>query len=227
MNAELTPERIQLIVLGMGVFILSIAVHEFGHAWAANRLGDSLPRRQGRLTLNPIAHIDPIGTILAPLLFIATTGGIGFAWGKPVQHTTTDRKQHLLIAFAGPAMNVVLATIVSLVHLGLLAAGVATLGDKVSFGLWYAVAANFMLFFFNLIPAIPLDGGSVARGLIPHRWLREYDAYSVYGPFILLAFILIPGLGIIIAKPAMYFTGHLYKGIGLASGIDVGPYGLW
>lgn len=210
MNTEFTPERMQLIVQGMVVFILSIAVHEFGHAWAANRLGDSLPRRQGRLTLNPIAHMDPIGTVLAPLLFIATTGGIGFAWGKPVQHTTTDRRGHMLIAFAGPAMNVILALVVAIAHVVLIRTGVLEPGHKLSSALFYAVAVNFLLFFFNLIPAVPLDGGSVARGLLPHRWLREYDAYSVYGPFVLLAFIMIPGLGMIVSKPALYFTEQLY-----------------
>ena len=76
----MTPERIQMVVQGMIMFIAAIALHEFGHAWMANRLGDSTPRRQGRLTLNPMAHADPIGTLLLPLVFLVSTGGLGFAW---------------------------------------------------------------------------------------------------------------------------------------------------
>lgn len=206
----MTPERIQIVVQGMIMFIAAIALHEFGHAWMATRLGDSTPRRQGRLTLNPMAHADPIGTLLLPLVFLVSTGGIGFAWGKPVQHRSFDRKGNLLVAFAGPAMNVILAAFICTVHVALLKGGVVTLGDRISSGLVMAVFLNFILFFFNLIPAAPLDGGTVLRGLIPYSWLRTYDQYAVYAPFVLLAFMLIPAIGVIVRTPALFMTEHLY-----------------
>ncbi len=216
MNAELTPERIQIVVQGMIMFIVSVAIHEFGHAWAANRIGDSLPRRQGRLTLNPMAHADPIGTIALPLIFLVTTGSLGFAWGKPVEHTTHDRRRRVFISFMGPAMNVLLATIVAVIHVALLATDTIALGGKLSGALEMAVFLNFILFFFNLIPAAPLDGGSVARGLIPRHWVRRYDEYAVYAPFILLAFMLIPQLRVVLTWPARTISNQLYHGLGLA-----------
>ncbi len=209
MNDVATPDRIQLVVQGMIMFIAAIALHEFGHAWMANRLGDSTPRVQGRLTLNPLAHADPIGTILLPLVFLISTGGLGFAWGKPVQHRSFDRKGNMAVAFAGPAMNVLLATFIVLVHVILLKAGV-TIGHKLSFALESAVFLNFILFFFNLIPAAPLDGGTVLRGLIPYNSLRIYDQYAVYAPFVLLAFMMIPAIGVVVRWPAAWMTDHLY-----------------
>lgn len=215
MDTDLTPERIRWIVQGMIVLLLSIAVHEFGHAYAADRIGDRLPRRQGRVTLNPLAHADPIGTLLLPLIFLATTGGLGFGWGKPVEHTTHDRKKRVFISFAGPAMNVVLATVVAIVHTALLAGGVVDLGHPLSLALAYTVILNLVLFFFNLLPAAPLDGGSVVRGLIPERWLSSWDRYAVFAPFVVMAFILVSPLGKVFTVPATYAAGYLYRGLSL------------
>lgn len=210
MNVELTPDRIQIVVQGMIMFILSVAIHEFGHAWMATRLGDRLPTMQGRVTLNPVAHIDPIGTLLLPAFFLLSTGGLGFAWGKPVYHTIHDRRQRVLVAFAGPAMNVVLAAMIATLHIVLIKAGVLTEAHKLGLALTMAVFLNFILFFFNLLPALPLDGGSVVRGLIPYQWLRTYDEYSKYGPFVVMAFLLIPGFGRVVSAPAEWMTFHLY-----------------
>ena len=213
MDADLTPERIRWIVQGMIVLVLSIAVHEFGHAWVADRLGDRLPRRQGRVTLNPLAHADPIGTLLLPLAMMVFNSPYGFGWGKPVEHTTHDRKRRVYISFAGPAMNVVLATVVALIHVILLKAGVVSATHALSSALVYAVGLNFILFFFNLIPAPPLDGGSVARGLIPYGWVETFDKIMVYGPFILMAFVMISPLKVIFTVPAGFMTEHLYRGL--------------
>lgn len=209
MNSGLTPDRIQFVVQGMIMFITAIALHEFGHAWMATKLGDSLPRRQGRLTLNPMAHADPIGTLLLPAVFLISTGSLGFAWGKPVQHRSFDRKGNMAVAFAGPAMNVLLAVFIALVHVILLKAGVKV-GPKLAGALYNAVALNFILFFFNLIPAAPLDGGTVLRGLIPYQWVRIYDQYAVYAPFVLLAFMLVPEFGVVVRWPAQWMTDHTY-----------------
>ncbi|MEZ4402797.1 MAG: site-2 protease family protein [Kofleriaceae bacterium] len=219
MNVEITPERIQLLVQGLIMFIGCVAVHEFGHAWMADRLGDGLPRRQGRVTLNPLVHADPIGTVLLPAFFILSTGGIGFAWGKPVMHTTLERKRRLLIAFAGPAMNVLLAALVAVVLVVLIKVGSVTVGDRVWLSLLTAVQLNFILFFFNLIPAEPLDGGSVARGLIPHGWVRAFDEYAKYGPFVILAVMLVPKVGRVVLWPANYMTKHLYDNLMTLAGL--------
>jgi Zn-dependent protease len=211
----LTPEKIRLIVQGMIILLLSIAVHEFGHAYAADRIGDRLPRRQGRVTLNPLAHADPIGTLLLPLLFLVTTSGLGFGWGKPVEHTTHDRKKRVFISFAGPAMNIILACVIAILHAALLATGVMSSEQPISQALFYAVALNFVLFFFNLLPAAPLDGGSVARGLIPRSWLDGWDKFAVYAPFVVMAFIMVGTLGRIFTLPAYFMRAQLYNVLGL------------
>jgi Zn-dependent protease len=223
MNAELTPERIQIVVQGLIVLILSVAIHEFGHAWACDRIGDRLPRRQGRLTLNPLVHADPIGTIALPLLFLVTSGGLGFGWGKPVEHTTLDRKRRVFIAFAGPMMNIVLAVTIAVIHVALLATGTLEPHGKLHTAIVFAVGLNFMLFFFNLLPAAPLDGGSVARGLIPRSWVDGYDQFAVYAPFVVMAFMFVPQIGRVLRIPAVFFANHLYSGLGTLMGFPLGP----
>lgn len=211
MDTDLSPEKIRWIVQGMVILLLSIAVHEFGHAYAADRIGDRLPRRQGRVTLNPVAHADLIGTIILPLLFLTATGGLGFGWGKPVEHTTHDRKKRVFISFAGPAMNIVLGLVVSILHCVLLVTHTITINDAMSNALFYAVTLNFVLFFFNLLPAQPLDGGSVARGLIPRSWVDGWDKYATYAPFVVMAVIAVPVLGRIFLWPARQVAAQLYK----------------
>src|SRR5262245_61022755 len=128
------------LILGLITLVLSIAVHEFSHAFVADRLGDRLPRHQGRVTLNPLAHADPIGTLLFPALGIIF--GIGaFGWGRPVQVNPGSftrklrmRTAHMFVAAAGPISNVVFAVLISLVLFGLYKASVIPLG-----GLYQAV----------------------------------------------------------------------------------------
>jgi Zn-dependent protease len=219
MDTDLTPERIRMIVQGMIALLLSIAVHEFGHAYVADRLGDRLPRRQGRVTLNPVAHADPIGTLLLPLLMMISNSPIGFGWGKPVEHTTHDRHKRVYISFAGPAMNVILAVVLAIIHNALIATNVIEARDHISMALASAVVLNFILFFFNLLPASPLDGGSVVRGLIPRSWLDSWDKYAVYAPFVVMAFILIGPLKKIFTWPAYFVDEKLYYVLGLVFGL--------
>src|SRR5678815_3206916 len=124
---DLTPEKIRWILIYVFVLLISVALHEFGHAIMAHKLGDDTPSRQGRVTLNPLAHADPIGTLLLPLvgsIYGAATGhGGGFGWGKPVQwqpHRISRRVSmstaKILVAVAGPAMNIVLAVFIACVH---------------------------------------------------------------------------------------------------------------
>jgi Zn-dependent protease len=220
---DFSPENMRWVVQAMAVLLLSICVHEFGHAYIADKLGDDLPRRQGRVTLNPLAHADPIGTVLFPLIGLLYTGAPGFGWGRPVQVNPSRfsrrfemRVGHMFVAFAGPAMNLLFGTLICILHVSLVAGDVIP-NDPMHAAnrlMAYAVMLNFILFFFNLVPAPPLDGGAVTEGLIPRAWLKAYRAYAVYGPFVLLAVILIPQLSRIFVWPAMQVTENLYKALG-------------
>ncbi len=174
-------------VIVAGALVLSITIHEFAHAWMADRLGDPTPRHQGRVTLDPRAHLDPIGT-LAILL-------IGFGWGKPVMfdpyNLRNPVKDASLIALAGPASNIILAVVVSLLAsvippVGILTA--AVLGSIVS----TIVFLNVMLAVFNLVPIHPLDGSKILMALLPEDTAHEYELFMRRnGMFVLLA-LLIP-----------------------------------
>jgi Zn-dependent protease len=112
-------------------------------------------------------------------------------------------------------MNIVLATVVAVLHAALLTTGVIIWGQSISEALKYAVILNFVLFFFNLLPAAPLDGGSVARGLIPRSWLDGWDKFAVYAPFVVMAFILVGPLGRIFTYPAYFVGTKLYNVLGM------------
>jgi Zn-dependent protease len=216
-----SPDEIRKILIRVFVLVASVAFHEFGHAIMADRLGDDTPRRQGRVTLNPLAHADPIGTLLLPVLSAAYGGG-GFGWGRPVQWQPSNiHRKHrmstarILVAIAGPMMNVVLAILVTGVDAILRWKGVIHLGDKVDNILSYAVYTNFILFFFNLIPAPPLDGGHVAEGLTPYKHRAAFENYAKFGPFILMAVVLIPQLAQIFVVPAVWCGQHLFRLFGM------------
>src|SRR5580692_341552 len=153
MNVD--AEDIRRVIIYVFVLIVSVALHEFGHAIMATWLGDDTPRRQGRVTLNPLAHADPIGTLLLPVvggLYAAATGGLGggFGWGKPVQWqpSRVNRKwrmatAQILVAIAGPAMNVVLGTLIALVHTILHAKHVIAPTSQLNAILMFACTTNF------------------------------------------------------------------------------------
>ena len=210
-----------MMLIRVFVLVASVAFHEFGHAFMADRLGDDTPRRQGRVTLNPLAHADPIGTLLLPLLG-AYYGGGGFGWGRPVQWNPArvDRKHRMstariLVSIAGPGMNVALALLITATLAILRTQHIAMPGTQVSGILLYAVLTNFVLFFFNLIPAPPLDGGHVAESMVPYKHRSTYEAYAKYGPFVIMAVALIPQLAQIFIIPAMWCTTHVYALFGM------------
>jgi len=221
---DLGPEQIRHIIQVMIILILSICVHEFGHAIVADKLGDRLPRSQGRVTLNPLAHADPIGTLAFPLIALVWTGGasLGFGWGRPVQvnpvafnRKYSMRTAHMFVAAAGPAMNILFGTFIALVHFTLLQTGVLSPTSALNSALSSAVAMNFILCFFNLIPAYPLDGGTVIEAFLPERMLPAYQNFQVYGPFVLMAVIFIPQLQWLFVTPALYLAHHLYGLLGM------------
>lgn len=222
---DLSNIDIVWIIQAMIVLILSIAVHEWGHAIVAHKLGDPTPSSQGRVTLNPVAHADPIGTLAFPLFFLVMSGGLGFGWGRPVQvqprmftRRFTMRTGHMFVAAAGPAMNVVLGTFICMLHVVLLRTGVLDPGHQLNNAIYFAVMLNFILVFFNLIPAHPLDGGAVLEGLLPAKWVPKYRELSVYGPFVLMAVIFIPGAGRIFVTPALWIMEKLYSLFSVTAG---------
>jgi Zn-dependent protease len=221
-----TPEQIRWILISVLVLVISVALHEFGHAFMADRLGDDTPRRQGRVTLNPLAHADPIGTFLLPLLgnIHRAAGGIGggFGWGKPVQWQPHKIRRGInmstatiLVAVAGPLMNVVLATVIAVVHAILSSKGALSPTSELNSVLIFAVNTNFVLFFFNLLPVPPLDGGHVLQSFTPYRYRSHFDNYARFGPFVVMAFALIPTLQQVFVLPAMWCTHHLYSLLGI------------
>jgi Zn-dependent protease len=226
---DLNAEQIRWILIGLFVLIVSVALHEFGHAIMAHKLGDDTPRRQGRVTLNPLAHADPIGTFLLPLvggIYAATAGAIGggFGWGKPVQWNPARIRRgvrmstaNILVSFAGPAMNLVLAFVVAATSVILISQDVG--GRDLHRVLYFAVNTNFVLFFFNLLPVPPLDGGHIASAFMPYRHREKFDSYAKYGPFVLLAVIMIPPLRNLFLAPALWCAKHLYSGLGSIVGI--------
>ena len=178
MLALLFQSPLTFIVLTL-VLIFSIGIHEFSHALTADRLGDPTPRAQGRLTINPLAHIDPIGMLL---IFI-----IGFGWGKPVVYDPYNlRNPHrdsAYIALAGPLSSLLTALVFALfVHFVPLYAPLLHIFT-------YAVHLNVMLAIFNLIPVYPLDGFHIVGGLLPTHSREEWMQLRSYGIIILILLI--------------------------------------
>jgi len=178
------------MVLRVPALLAGITVHEFFHAWTAWKLGDDTPMRQGRVTLNPLAHLDPIGTIM--ILFV------GFGWGRPVQidpHNFRDpRRDDLLVSVMGPVSNLGVAigfAIALKIMLG--AVQPSPLATKLAATLALGVWINVALMVFNLIPLYPLDGSHVLAALLPPRQYVAFSQISRYSPFILLAVILFFG----------------------------------
>jgi Zn-dependent protease len=209
---DISADQVRTAVVSLIAFILSIAVHEFGHAWMANRLGDGLPAEQGRLTLSPLAHIDPIGTILLPLIAVFAPGGFPLlAWGKPVQTNpkayrgVSPRTGHMLVSLMGPLMNLLLAVTVSIV-LVVLARLVKLPPAVAEAAVRYLLVLNIMLMFFNLLPLPPLDGASVLAGLLPESMQAIPRTLQRYGMLIFFALLLTGGLRIAM-RPAYEVAG--------------------
>lgn len=188
-----------MIILAGPIILFSLVIHEFAHGFVSVKLGDPTPRWQGRLTLNPLAHLDPLGTLMLILTMIK---GFGFGWAKPVQinpnYYKNPMKGSMLVALAGPASNFVLALIFGL-PLRLFNAGLLRVPFNPDFlGLiikffYIGLLLNLSLAFFNLIPIPPLDGSRLVRYFLRGRAFEIYSNLERYGFFILFGFLLIGG----------------------------------
>ncbi len=176
------------------MLICSISIHEWAHAWVADKLGDPLPRQQGRVTLDPRSHVDPLGTIIIPLIMIfASTGFSLIGWGKPVQvslpHPKTRRRDDILITLAGPFSNFAIA-LVSVLTFGIVNR-VLPLNENVWLLFFQLVSLNVILFVFNLIPIPPLDGSHILKNIIRMKDIT-FLKFSKYGFLLLIVLINIP-----------------------------------
>jgi Zn-dependent protease len=203
---DLSPAAIQQAVLRIIVLLLSLCVHEFAHAWAAWRLGDDTAALQGRLTLNPFVHADPVGTYLLPLI------GAPIGWAKPVPFNPARFRRSVsmslgtaIVKAAGPSANVVLAFAAAVV-LGLLARFAPALVDRGTPGfalLIQLVLTNVGLAIFNLLPIHPLDGGGVADHFVPRALQPAWQRISAAGPLLLVGVI-------VLASRTGFLSGPLY-----------------
>jgi Zn-dependent protease len=179
------------------ILLFSLTIHESAHAWTADRLGDPTARLLGRVSLNPLVHIDPIGTILFPLLGVLSPVPL-IGWAKPVpvniSRLRRHRRDYVLVAAAGPASNLILALLASSV-LHALPAPAAVINGAVELGPVADVAMrmieiNVLLALFNMVPVPPLDGGNVLAGLLPDQLGHVVDGLRQYGFLIIYALML-------------------------------------
>ncbi len=206
-------------VIGLIVVVLSITLHEFGHAISADLLGDDTPRRQGRITLWPDKHFDMLGFLL---IVFSSLAGFGIGYGKPVQ-VNPARLRHpnrdmILITACGPLMNLLLAIVFGLVMRIADATGHSAWLDSQSLSYMFVyqfLFRNLGLMFFNLIPVYPLDGSKILYGILPARNANAYDSFMRQWSPILFMVILCSGSALIgpILTPAITTTARIITGL--------------
>jgi len=197
------------------ILLISLPAHELAHAWVANAFGDPTPRAQGRLTPNPLAHLDPLGSLL---LIVA-----GFGWARPVQVDAYALRRRspaalMLVSLAGPLTNVMLASLAVIpFRISLVPLDFTVSSSFPSLGQFLAVfvLTNFVLAIFNLIPVAPLDGEEVLAFLLPPEGRQTLARLRPYGPYVLLGLILLgrigsfDPLGAVVFRPAEWLARHL------------------
>ena len=185
-------------VLKVLAFVPAIVIHECAHGFAAAKLGDPTARNAGRLSLNPLRHVDPFGTVLLPGLLILSNAGFVFGYAKPVPYNPRYfkdvRKGEVIVGLAGPASNIVMSLFGAAIAWGSL----SLLGASTELALYvwyfgcYFCSVNLCLAFFNLLPIPPLDGSSIVAPLLSDRALDVYYQVQRYGMFILMLFVFLP-----------------------------------
>lgn len=202
---------VQRIVVWILPVIFAITVHEVAHGWVAKKFGDRTASQLGRLTLNPLKHVDLVGTILIPGLLLITSAGFIFGWAKPVpvdpRYFKNPRRDMAFVAVAGPVSNVLMAfawAMLAKLGLELKIEGVSL--PLILMGM-AGIQINLVLALINLIPIPPLDGSRIVTGLLSNRLAWQYNKLERYGFFILIALLWTGGLSYILGGPLNYFLG--------------------
>lgn len=217
MMDELT--LIQRIAVWLLPVIFAITVHEVAHGWMAKQFGDKTADQQGRLTLNPLKHIDPVGTIIVPGLLLITFTGFIFGWAKPVpvdaRNFKNPKKAMMIVALAGPLSNFLMAIAWAL----LIRIGVAIDMEFISMPLIYSgvagITINLVLALINMLPIPPLDGSRILSGLLPDYWAWRYNKLERWGFLILLVLLATNMLGMILGYPLYYAQQMFFSLAGL------------
>ncbi len=199
------------LLLSIPPILFALSFHEYAHGWMANRLGDPTAKNEGRLTLNPLAHLDPLGTLMIVILH--------FGWAKPVPvnpYNLADPKKDMLkIALAGPVSNVLMAAATGMLIRLMQGMGMRVDGSFLGFFqymLYFLVMINLVLAIFNMIPVPPLDGSKILFGLLPTEYEESFIRYESKGPIILLGLVIvnnflgIPIFSTIISPFVTYFS---------------------
>lgn len=205
---------IQKICVWALPIIFAITLHEVAHGWVASWFGDQTAKLSGRLSLNPMKHIDPIGTVVVPLLMLVA-GGIMFGWAKPVpvdaRNMRNPRRDMAIVALAGPLSNVLMAILWAFIAKAGIAMGSAALMYMGQAGIWINVALGVL----NLLPLPPLDGGKVLESLLPPRMALSLSKIEPYSFFILIFLIITGVLSFIIAPPIYFLIQLISNMVGL------------
>jgi Zn-dependent protease len=203
------------VIIQYGVLLFAVSVHESAHAWMAYKFGDPTGKNQGRITLNPIPHIDPVGTIIIPAMGIVTDAPL-FGWAKPVMvnpyNLRDPKKANIFISAAGPASNILAALAATGIFLILKSTGIIAGGGIVILIIknifFYFIGLNIYLTIFNLIPIPPLDGSWILEEFLRGEALYYYQRMKPYGFFIILLLIVV-GVLDLIASPILSIVAKI------------------
>lgn len=209
---------VQQVVVGVLPMIFAITVHEAAHGWVAKKYGDNTAYQQGRLTLNPLKHIDPLGTVILPGLLLLMKAGFVFGWAKPVPVNARNFKKPIsdmaVVALAGPVSNVLMAIFWALI--ARIGVTIGTNAETVALPLIYSgiagISINLSLALLNLIPIPPLDGSRVVTAFLSPNVAWQYNQLERYGFVILLVLLYTNILSTILAYP-LYYAQNLFMSI--------------
>lgn len=203
------------LIVSIPAILYALTIHEYFHGWTANKFGDPTARLQGRLTLNPLAHIDILGAICFVIAH--------FGWGKPVpinpNNFRNPRRDNVIVSFAGPASNFVSALVFGIIFQILRSISLPMNISAVFYNLLLTgIIMNLSLAFFNMIPLFPLDGSHILEGLLPYPMAMKYKEIERYSPFILLGLIIMGNFtgvsifSVVLGPPVQYFL-RLFTGL--------------
>ncbi|MDP3010431.1 MAG: site-2 protease family protein [Methylococcales bacterium] len=215
---------LQRIIVWILPVVFAITVHEVAHGWVAKKYGDNTADSQGRLTLNPIKHIDLVGTIIIPGLLLITGTGFIFGWAKPVpvdpRNFKNPRADMAIVALAGPVSNILMAIFWALIaRVGMtIGSDAAMVAEPLIYTGIAGISINLVLALVNLLPIPPLDGSRILSGLLPNYWAWQYNKLERFGFIILLLLLSTNVLGTILAYPLFIAQQLFFYIAGLSAG---------